>query len=273
MRQFELKATLAALTLLGTAACGPRHHPAPADQKSPGERLPGRHPAGAAWPSVGLMTAFDQCSGVIVRHGLFLTAKHCVAWTRGVAKPDLRLSFPAKGTEGAERDEIHVEKEAISAVELVDGHDLAIIRYDAAVTEKKVPLAVEKVADDRPPVGATLLLISYPSNRTAEPIRVVSPPCHTKNLFGPMSGALASTYEGSLLGTDCIAWWGSSGAPVFLADADHPDQPLELLGVVSHSFDVDEKGNPLPGILGSDQFGEYAESSNIAPAWLIKERL
>ena len=136
------------------------------------------------------------------------------------------------------------------------------MEYPAELTEMKIALPTFDFArEDSLPASETLFNVGYPSpNKVQRLQRMVSGPCHSDGRRGQLPG-----YLGVLIGTTCPAWYGASGSLIF-SETDKPGH-VKVWGVLSHTFDADANGKPLPSAIKTDAWGSYT-SSNFSPMWL-----
>ena len=69
-------------------------------------------------------------------------------------------------------------------------------------------------------------------------------------------------YDGLFYDTTCPGWWGNSGGPVYKIDSE--GNPTDLVGVVTHTFDVTSDGSLDTSKEGKDDFGTYIASTAIS---------
>jgi hypothetical protein len=137
--------------------------------------------------------------------------------------------------------------------------------YEPSATER-LSLEVSEIAAVAPMTKQKTLISGFPAEESDAPQfpRVVSENC----LFTGKKGILppvGSTpgYDGLLYETSCEAWWGMSGGPVMIED--HANQSLSIIGVVTHTFHIDDNGEPDPNYILQDRFGNYIKDVAISP--------
>ena len=222
------------------------------------------------FPFVGVVTYAGalRCSGTLIEHGLFVTAKHCFKSIPSAA--DLRkigLGFPFDGM--LDGNDIQVDGEGIA--ELFHdgpGNDLAYIRYDSSLTDGKVALPSFPIVKVVPEVGTQLVVVGFPSQSDRKLRKVVTSNCQVLNRSGILGPKPRDEgYDGKLFDSDCGAWFGNSGGPFFTVSSNEDGtRTLEsFVGVVTHTFDVDLLGSILPEFTLKDSFGSYVRTVNFSP--------
>jgi len=198
-----------------------------------------------AWVGVLLDDGVFHCSGALLRHGLFVTARHC-----GLPMQRATIVLPASGSfdlasPGA-MDVIIKPGDLRQAVADIDGQDVVYYLYDPEVTLGRVEIGVTTAQRPAPATRELAVMVSFPQP-LLPPTRVISEPCEFTGGFGPHG-----YYGDALFDTTCRGWYGGSGGAVF----SFIDGKLgSLVGVVSHTFNVDASDAPV--VEGTDLFGPY----------------
>ena len=209
------------------------------------------------------------CSGVIVSHGLFATAKHCFRNYAGSSE-NLSYSIHFSTTGIIDDTGVTVDGVSISAITFDDAtDDIAYIHYSREATERLIAIDCADVARTTPLAGQSVHLVGYPSPTGVIMRRLVSKGCHMTGKTGTLPAMPQDPgYDGLLYDTDCRAWYGNSGGPVFAVDTS--GRPTSLLGVVTHTFDVTANGSLDVTKEDKDGYGQHVTSTNISPFSLAK---
>lgn len=216
---------------------------------------------------VGMLFFNDApiCTVTILKHGVLMLARHCIdpSWTAG-ATANTKYTFlnvqfrPAKG------EPVLIDGLDITQIQGDTGtDDLAFIRYVADDT-KSIQLPIfDLVKDKNAPPPAAIFTVGYPMPDKVQHLeRMVTNPCRLDGKTGELTG-----YQGELVGTTCPAWFGSSGSLIFAASTQSGH--VQVLGALSHTFDVDANGQPLASAIKTDAYGSYTDS-NYSPMWLAE---
>lgn len=217
--------------------------------------------AGSAYGGVAFINAYSSiCSGVFLKHGLVATAAHCfvlAGMTEEQAANGLTLHFSFSGrVDGT--DDLVLNATSVA----FDGPntDLAYIQYDAAQTASRGELTAPEIHRETVKAGATLALAGYPipgGGMYPPPLSSGWDRIETRNCTATGEVGRVAGYNGDLHGTDCIAWFGNSGGPVYLI----AEQGVRrILGLVSHTFAPGATATTVTPT-GSDQFGEYVPAN------------
>jgi hypothetical protein len=259
--------------LLLVTACGKekkKDDPAPAEATTPEPDQTDtglRKVAKDSYTSVGLVTVGGnlRCSGLILKHGVFATAKHCF-WSDNPDKSTLGLIFTAaSGIIGD--DSIKVPASDIKELNLDgDGNDIAYVIYDASKTKGKVVLTTTNIMREPPAPDTPMSLVGFPSPVDRVYRKLVTAPCKRLDKEGTIEPNATDEkgYDGELYDTDCGAWFGNSGGPLFVMDAADPTKVVGTVGVVTHTFDIDETGAIPDAALITDTFGTYVKTVNFS---------
>lgn len=222
--------------------------------------------------SIGLVYVYGSpvCSGSLLAHGVFVTAKHCFKqfidqqkttqneFLKGTANAlPIALGFPSLS--GQESEMVMVPVSGVEKLVLDKGeNDFAFIEYDKSLTENILTIPKISIASEIPGASYPVDLVGFPQGLET---RVKSFDCYATDQREKMSDKVSQNmYPGILVGTTCEAWWGMSGGPVFMNSM----YDRIFVGVVSHTFDVDEEGKLLKDRLFKDKFGKFARA-NFSP--------
>jgi hypothetical protein len=249
--------------LLFAASCGKKE--AKSAKVLPTDQIaePKRARASKA-PEVVLITYSRslRCTGTILGHGVVLTARHC--FDNGIPKELGQIEIQIE-------DEVSSTKLTITDILSLNfdsgENDIAWLTYPpeqslAIQSISKVPLNRTSV----PKEGDQLTLIGYPQNDTGSLIKLETAPCLRLNREGKILPLPSDPgYIGTLYGTNCIAWRGNSGGPLFsMKKTDSGLVRDQLIGIVTHTFDLTAEGSILSSALGKDQFGTYVKTVNFS---------
>ncbi len=216
-----------------------------------------------------------SCAVWIYRHGIAITAKHCIGVMPGdaVSAGDeaeynsssdnlLKNNFLDKKYlefDLSENEKITISKDASEmSVHLDTGdNDLAYILYDPIVTKGKIDLAHVDIKLEKMNEGQELSLIGFPQPQPSGRVdRVISTECRATGSSGRVTQTEKRTgYIGILEDTTCSGWWGVSGGPVF---TEAEDGKITIYGLVTHTFDENEYGMIDVHTLKEDSLGTSA---------------
>ena len=226
---------------------------------------PKRLDGNSHYTSVGLIAynGAPTCSGTIIKHGVMLTAKHCFGGRpyneSSILSWSVHLPLPASAGQGS----ILIAGANLKKIILDSGdNDIAYILYDPKATQGVISVEVKSFSskDDLKPNPAAKV-IGFPSQEMlySKTPRVVAENCIFTGLFGKTPG-----YQGALAGTNCGAYWGVSGGPVFIEDlATH--RFTKIVGVVAHTFAINKDGSIDTAKIQRDHFGKYINDTNVSP--------
>ena len=216
------------------------------------------------YPWVGLILYQDQlrCTGTVLKPGIILTARHC--FDNGVGKELKSITVKLNKRKKDEDEELTITK--ITSLNFDSANaDLAWIQYDQQETEswsEIAPITIDRAKI--PTSGTNLVVIGYPTTADGRLIKILTTNCRRlakEGTIGPLPRDPG--YLGILYDTDCFAWKGNSGGPFFTiknkGDSFELDQ---LIGVVTHTFDLTLQGDILSSALGKDQFGTFVKTVN-----------
>jgi hypothetical protein len=260
-------------------------------------RLPVSHPPTESvrtitksYEFVGRMFLESQptCTVFLIAHGKAVTAKHCFKqiFKNSASLPQMKNSFSPLFKETRISDETKITHPAYISLEfysqkfpdpiLITGlqiesfyadsgqNDWAYIDYDPKVTEGllKIPkielstLKETKADDSIYSVGYFLPQKVQTQNRFIS--RGV-----TTGLTGSLEKILPE-YEGILQDSTLPGWYLASGSPIFRGQPDQNDDqnsPIELLGILSHTFEVLEDGSLDNTLLKKDFWGNWTKAN------------
>jgi hypothetical protein len=254
------------ITILSVQSCGDSNSPKKNGNppKTPEKKSITRSLA-SDYPWVGLILYQDQlrCTGTIVKPGVILTARHC--FDHGVGKEigNITVKLEKKTGEGKE------ERLTITKILTLDfdsaENDLAWIQYDRTQTDSWTEIAPIEVDRTKiPTTGTNLVVIGYPTTSDGRLLKLITTNCSRLAKEGAIPPLPEDPgYLGTLYDTNCIAWKGNSGGPFFTITSKGDTFELDqLIGVVTHTFDLNSQGGILTSALGEDQFGTYVKTVN-----------
>ena len=208
-----------------------------------------------------------RCSGVLLAHGLMVTAKHCFSSSEedGTASiSEISLVFPNLNTVTASDERISIE-DVIFDTPLGSGNDIAYITFDPALTTGTVdPFSGEINTSTVVPASEAMTTVGFPSTDDGSVIRLATKNCKRLDKEGTIGPNIEDKgYDGKLYDTNCVAWKGNSGGGFYTIDPDSADlTPLSLVGVVTHTFDLTSTGGIDPLKQSSDSYGTYVSTVN-----------
>ena len=204
------------------------------------------------------------CSGTILKHGVFLTAKHCFSG-RQFGGEGLKLFSLAFITRNDTPEHPHlVSTENLVRIFPDEGfNDIAYILYKPEATSG-ISLAVNATnflnfEEDL----TSFMLVGFPKMTAQYPQKISSESCG----LGEMSGRFRKQpksffYKGEFFNTTCPAYYGNSGGPALGVKFEETEKGLSakvsVIGVVAHTFN-DETA------LQKDEFGVFVDNANISP--------
>jgi hypothetical protein len=204
------------------------------------------------------------CSGAILKHGVFLTAKHCFSGRQfgGEGLKHFSLAFITKND--TPENPFIVSSDNLVRIFPDEGfNDIAYILYKPEST-RSVDLAVNATdflnfEEDL----TSLMLIGFPKVTLPYPQKISSEQCSLAEMAGRYRKYPKSLhYKGELFDTTCPAYYGNSGGPALGVRVVPTDNGLSakvsLVGVVAHTFN--DEAN-----LQKDEFGAFVDNANISP--------
>ena len=203
-----------------------------------------RLPVSSGFDFVGVVTAYGslRCSGVLVKHGLFVSARHCFSSSEengSKSLADFKITFPQ--TSQVTESDLSVVVTDIQYDTADTGvNDIAYLFYDETLTSGKIePSNLVINYGDAVAAGTQMTTVGFPSNDSGELLKIGTYGCHRLERTGTIEPKrLDPGYEGMLYDTDCYAWKGNSGGGFFTAtEIDGELVPLTLEGVVTHTFE------------------------------------
>ena len=223
------------------------------------------------FPFVGVVkfTNGPVCTGFLVTHGVMATAKHCFSHhdidELNIESKNLQLIFPKKGG-NIDFHNTLIEKEDILKLVLDSGsNDLAYIIYKREKTQNEIEIPAMKLNLDEDIVDqAQVYRVGFPMGENHVFDKVQTSDC----LFTGKTDFFRPTitdpgYEGLLYDTDCPAWFGDSGGPIF--EENKETKELTIHGVLTHTFEVNFAGEIEEISKKRDSIGEYVKTSNFSP--------
>ena len=209
------------------------------------------------FPFVGTLPSLGiKCSAFILKHGVLISAKHCFShfdiYPENFESSNLKVSFNLGSTVLAEFSEVVFDR---------GENDLAYIIYNPELTNGSIDLSgidprwkIDKELD--------IFRIGFPGEGIYENEKVLTGGCKylgDKDFFPPK--ITDPGYEGVLFNTTCKAWHGDSGGPVMREFKGK----LHILGVLSHTFEIDYAGRIKDEAMGDDFIGPFVKTSMFSP--------
>lgn len=210
-----------------------------------------------------------SCTGSIIEHGLVLTSKHCFGASAnthegGYLDNSTTFFFYLEISNGdLIGNQFQSTQSPLRAWIDSGENDIAYILYDKTLTQDLFEPANYTTVE--PQVSMELALLGVPGPLK---IRSISSLCSFDGLVQPYQNPLE--YEGLLWNTNCQGWWGGSGGAYIVTNGT-PTSEDPILGVLTHTFDVDRLGRPLPEVIGSDSLGEHSKTTNFSPLFLAQD--
>ena len=225
-------------------------------------------------PSVGLMRYKGDisCAAFVIRHGVAVTAKHCFDHfhiNEDNFDPNLlSISFPKVGG-NVDFNNIKVEKQNVYKLILDRGeNDIAFILYNRNVTKNEFSVSEFKVNDySEIESGVEVFRAGFPMGHNTVFDKVITSGCIFTGESGHFDAMVMDQgYEGLLFDTNCPAWFGDSGGPVFSKGEDEQGNPITIIhGVLSHTFEVNFLGEIEESSILEDEIGKYVRTSMFSP--------
>lgn len=232
------------------------------------------------YPSVGLIKyqGSISCAAFILKHGVIATAKHC--FTHHDVTPEnfdlnkVRILLPKTGG-NVDFQNLELTGEDIYKLVLDSGsNDIAYILYNRNKTKDEIDLTKFQLNDqDDVENGTEIFRAGFPQGTDTVFDKVITSGCSFTGKTGFFEPTITDPgYEGMLFDTDCPAWFGDSGGPVFSHGTDIEGNKVIIIhGVLSHTFEVDFVGDLMTDAIMRDDIGEYVRTSMFSPFSLTKD--
>ena len=252
------------------SACGKKEGKAASSPLPPEERTPKRALLSSS-PEVVAITYKGalRCTGTILKHGVVLTARHC--FDNGLEKSI---------------ENIKVEIDAFSSQPALTITKITSLTFDTGVNDfawlvykeedssfrgdlQNITLEQEKI----PKEGDHLTLVGYPVTGSGKILKLVTKPCIRLKREGEILPLPQDPgYLGTFYDTNCIAWRGNSGGPLFSMKTGSSGLEIDkLVGIVTHTFDLSALGSILETALSKDEFGTYVKTVNFSSITAAKD--
>ncbi|MFZ8934340.1 MAG: trypsin-like peptidase domain-containing protein [Bacteriovoracaceae bacterium] len=233
-----------------------------------------------AHPFVGLMRYKGDisCAVFVVKHGVAVTAKHCFEHyginEDNFEAKELSMSFPKAGGNVDFLNTL-VEGDDVHRLILDRGqNDIAYIIYKRETTLEEFKLNEFKVNDYAEiEEGTEVFRAGFPMGHNTVFDKVITSGCTFTGDTGHFdSMVMDKGYEGLLFDTNCPAWFGDSGGPVFSTGTDENGQNIVIIhGVLSHTFEVNFLGEIEESSIHEDDIGKYVRTSMFSPFFLASD--
>lgn len=219
-----------------------------------------------------LLDSQPLCTVFILQHGKAVTAKHCVRRMIETLKlqKDKVLFSPNYVTlefQPHDRtDAISIAGVQLKSISVDPGpNDWAYIEYDADRTNGviRVPKIVPTTLASQTK-GQNVFSVGYALPQKVRTSERLLSTGKTTGRVGSIAGLL-SDYSGQLFEATIPGWNLASGSPLFegVPDASNSigDQPLRLVGILSHTFDLTAAGGINPQAIQSDFWGFWTKTN------------
>ncbi|MEI8026568.1 MAG: serine protease [Pseudomonadota bacterium] len=272
MKRPSFLVRLLSLSLLSgvlTSACGKKDEKAPSSQP-PSDIAPKRVLLSGS-PEVVVITYNGalRCTGTILDHGVVLTARHC--FDNGLEKNIENIEIKVESY--LSNPELTITK--LSSLSFDSGaNDFAWITYEKEQSLGRKDLQkIELDRDHIPTEGDPLSLIGFPVTDSGKLLKLVTRPCIRLKRQGEILPLPKDPgYLGTFYDTNCIAWRGNSGGPLFSMKTGTSGLEIhKLVGIVTHTFDVSASGSILETALSKDEFGTYVKTVNFSSLTAAKD--
>jgi len=225
------------------------------------------------FPQVGFLNYGDvSCASFILKHGVIATAKHCFTHhdidELNFDPEKVKIRFAKKGG-NIDIDPLTLQGEDILKL-IVDrgSNDIAYIIYKREVTQDLIDLSSFEINSNKDVEdGMEVFRAGFPMGFNHVFDKVITSGCSFSGKTEFFQPTITDPgYEGLLFDTDCPAWYGDSGGPVFSTALNDKDEETTIIhGVLSHTFDVDFAGNIRKDAMDSDLIGEFVKTSMFTP--------
>lgn len=225
------------------------------------------------FPQVGFLNYGEvSCASFILKHGVIATAKHCFTHhdidELNFDPKKVKIRFAKKGG-NIDIDPLTLEGEDILKLIMDRGsNDIAYIIYKREKTEEIMDLSSFEINDNKDMEdGMEVFRAGFPMGFNHVFDKVITSGCSFSGKTDFFQPTITDPgYEGMLFDTDCPAWYGDSGGPVFSSRmGDNGEEITIIHGVLSHTFDVDFAGNIREDAMDSDLIGEFVKTSMFTP--------
>ena len=235
-----------------------------------------REKVGEKFPFVGLIKYENGlvCTGFLIKHGVLATAKHCFSHrdinSLNFEPTKLKVSFfTEKEDPFFPQLPLIIENNDILRLVLDSGaNDIAYIIYKREATINKIKLPKMDVNLHKDLSDEThVFRVGFPMGENHVFDKVISKDCQftgKTDFFRPT--ITDPGYEGLLYDTNCPAWYGDSGGPVFEAYKNESQKETMVIhGVLTHTFEVNFAGEIEESSKERDSIGEFVKTSNFSP--------
>jgi hypothetical protein len=224
------------------------------------------------FPQVGFLNYGEiSCASFILKHGVIATAKHCFTHhdidELNFDPNKVKIRFAKKGG-NIDMDPLTLQGEDVLKLIMDRGsNDIAYIIYKREKTEEIMDLSSFEInSSSDVEDGLEIFRAGFPMGFNHVFDKVITSGCSFSGKTDFFQPTITDPgYEGMLFDTDCPAWYGDSGGPVFSTRVDDGNEITIIHGVLSHTFDVDFAGNIREDAKGSDLIGEFVKTSMFTP--------
>lgn len=207
------------------------------------------------------------CTFTILKHGVLLTARHCIAHQDNFSIKNLTITF---------HDSLVISGDDVLDIKLDSAeNDFAYVYYDGFKTSGKINLPKIIISDTELKDTEIVEMPGYPNSKDISQKRlgIVSKNCKTtgkKAYFPPMPADPG--YLGLLTEMDCPAFMGQSGSPILLSRTNEQGEMETILfGVLTHTFSIIPDGSVDKSKALTDDIGPYLPTSNFSPTTLSED--
>ncbi len=220
---------------------------------------------------VGRMLFQSQplCTIFILNHGQALTAKHCFRqMVQGqklltlIGPNYVTLEFYSQD----KAEPISITGTQIKSISEISGsNDWALILYEPSLTLGKIKIPkFDLTSKNFQQPGQKVFSVGYSLPQKARETSRLFSYGETTGRSGEISSLLPH-YLGQLYESTLPGWYLASGSPIFEATGDlkalAPDQTLKLVGILSHTFDLTEKGEVDLSAIRTDFWGPWTKTN------------